>query len=505
MKTTGNLGLKKPEGTDIVDIADLNGNMDVLDTAVAAKVDKVSGKQLSTNDYTAAEKSKLAGIAAGANAYTHPNHTGDVISTGDGVTAIAAGAIVNADVNAAAAIDATKIGTGVVSNTEFGYLDGLTGGIQGQLNGKAPLVTTPQQTTAALTYYVRTDGNDSNNGLANTTGGAFRTIGKAISVIPQIVNHAVTINVAAGTYAEVVTIQGFFGSGRLDLLGDTVVSLSRQATGFYVIHNTIAIYIKGFRATNTAGAGFYASSNLNLGFDACSIISSAPTQPGFDIGGGGMVAVNGCLASNRNAALNVNGAVTVVSYVWQVGTGNAYGISVYFGKVSKHGTQPSGATPEYVTAGGDIGGGGVINPWGDNTDTTRPVGDLSRFSSGGQSIAASTISKIIFTFSANNQKNTCDIPNSRFVAPETGYYLVNCRVGITGASGYNQLMLYVNGSVNTVLAETWQNATNGLTISGASILRLLAGYTVDFHVFVNAAATVNYKDENTHASIIRIA
>ncbi|MEK4520028.1 hypothetical protein NSS64_32615 [Paenibacillus sp. FSL H8-0122] len=36
MKTTGNLGLKKPDGTDIVDINDLNGNMDILDTAVKA-------------------------------------------------------------------------------------------------------------------------------------------------------------------------------------------------------------------------------------------------------------------------------------------------------------------------------------------------------------------------------------------------------------------------------------------------------------------------------------
>lgn len=38
---------------------------------VTNKVDKVSGKQLSTNDYTAAEKTKLAGIAAGANNYVH--------------------------------------------------------------------------------------------------------------------------------------------------------------------------------------------------------------------------------------------------------------------------------------------------------------------------------------------------------------------------------------------------------------------------------------------------
>lgn len=44
---------------------------------VGGKVDKVSGKQLSTNDYTNAEKTKLAGVAAGANAYTHPTTAGN--------------------------------------------------------------------------------------------------------------------------------------------------------------------------------------------------------------------------------------------------------------------------------------------------------------------------------------------------------------------------------------------------------------------------------------------
>lgn len=40
------------------------------DTALALKVDKISGKGLSTEDYSTAEKSKLAGIATGATAYT---------------------------------------------------------------------------------------------------------------------------------------------------------------------------------------------------------------------------------------------------------------------------------------------------------------------------------------------------------------------------------------------------------------------------------------------------
>ena len=49
---------------------------------------------------------------------------------------IAAGAIVNADVNASAAIDATKIHDGTISNTEFGYLNGVTSAIQTQLDAK---------------------------------------------------------------------------------------------------------------------------------------------------------------------------------------------------------------------------------------------------------------------------------------------------------------------------------------------------------------------------------
>ncbi|MDO4360356.1 MAG: hypothetical protein Q4C28_12670 [Escherichia coli] len=38
-------------------------------------VEKETGKGLSTNDYTTAEKEKLAGIAEGANKYVHPAHT----------------------------------------------------------------------------------------------------------------------------------------------------------------------------------------------------------------------------------------------------------------------------------------------------------------------------------------------------------------------------------------------------------------------------------------------
>lgn len=63
---------------------------------IANKVDKVKGKQLSTEDYTTAEKTKLSGIADNANNYTHPTTAGNkhipaggtpgqiLVNTGDG-------------------------------------------------------------------------------------------------------------------------------------------------------------------------------------------------------------------------------------------------------------------------------------------------------------------------------------------------------------------------------------------------------------------------------------
>jgi hypothetical protein len=49
---------------------------------------------------------------------------------------IADGTIVNADINASAAIDATKIHDGTISNTEFGYLNNVSSNIQTQLDAK---------------------------------------------------------------------------------------------------------------------------------------------------------------------------------------------------------------------------------------------------------------------------------------------------------------------------------------------------------------------------------
>lgn len=74
-------------GTANVDASDLPShnhsisNVTDLQTNLDNKVDKVTGKGLSTNDYTTAEKNKLANIEAEANKYVHPStHSSDIIT-----------------------------------------------------------------------------------------------------------------------------------------------------------------------------------------------------------------------------------------------------------------------------------------------------------------------------------------------------------------------------------------------------------------------------------------
>jgi len=71
--------------------------------------------------------------------------SGDITIADTGVAAISSGVIVNADINASAAIDASKLADGSVSNTELQYINSLTSNAQTQLNNlntlKAPLAS----------------------------------------------------------------------------------------------------------------------------------------------------------------------------------------------------------------------------------------------------------------------------------------------------------------------------------------------------------------------------
>ncbi|CQR58407.1 C1q-like domain-containing protein [Paenibacillus riograndensis] len=526
MQTTGNLGLKKPDGTDIVDIADLNGNMDVLDTAVKnvqdhavdtvkhitaaertawnAKASTAAATASAAGLMAAADKAKLDGVAAGANKYVHPNHTGDVTSTGDGVTAIAPGVIVNADINAAAAIDATKIGTGVVSNAEFGYLDGVTSGIQGQLNSKAPLATTPQQTTADITYYVRTDGNDGNNGLANTAGGAFRTIQKAVSMIPDTVNHFVAVNVAAGTYAEIISLSGYSGSGQIAVMGDSVVSTSRTVDAIKMYSNSCFVTVNGFNCLPPSGTNAVSViSSVGALINNINSTVAAGTGAGLDVNLSNIRATS-CNFSNKFIAVNaVNASVAYIENF--TGSGNTWGNRSVLGSVvTAAGTRVTGTSGD-SSDNGILTYGGVINPWGDNTHDIRAIVWCGGLASG-LTTTASAWNLLRYVISTNQQSGY-NTTTGVFTSPQTGWYKIKAAVQLQSAPAATyQLGILQNGSSRWIADVLTTTVTTHTFLSGDIFLYLPAGQTAAIQLYTDmySVAIVNGMD-TTHLEIVRVA
>lgn len=170
----------------------LDGVTENVQTQLNNKVDKITGKGLSTQDYTSAEKTKLSGIEEGAQKNTvtgikgsaetvyrtgNVNITatniglGNVNNTSDtdkpisaatqtalnGKQAKVTGAATtitgdNLTANRALVSNSSgKVAVSAVTATELGYLDGVTGNIQTQLNGKlssAPVTSVNNKTGA---------------------------------------------------------------------------------------------------------------------------------------------------------------------------------------------------------------------------------------------------------------------------------------------------------------------------------------------------------------------
>ena len=98
----------------------------VINTALGNKVDKVSGKGLSTNDFTAAYKNKLDNLDTTLNNKQNAITGAATTITSNNLTA-----------NRALISDSSgKISVSSITNTKLGYLSGVTSDIQTQLDNK---------------------------------------------------------------------------------------------------------------------------------------------------------------------------------------------------------------------------------------------------------------------------------------------------------------------------------------------------------------------------------
>lgn len=92
------------------------------------KVDKVSGKQLSTEDFTTEEKNKLAGIEEGATNYQHPATHAPSIIAQDASNRFVTDAQKTAWNGKASTDIATTSANGLMSSTDKTKVDGIDAG-----------------------------------------------------------------------------------------------------------------------------------------------------------------------------------------------------------------------------------------------------------------------------------------------------------------------------------------------------------------------------------------
>lgn len=166
-----------------------------------------------------------------------------------------------------------------------------------------------EQLAANRTYYVRTDGSDGNNGLANSSGGAFLTIQKAIDTVAalDLSIYNVTIQVADGTYTGTVTVTGpWVGSGSVTLQGNTTTPANVVITTAAAGAAALSVQLGG----RLSVAGF-------------KLVSSGTGPTAGLKSSGSAILVTGAMdfgAANRQMQATVSGTITF-------GTGITYNIS----------------------------------------------------------------------------------------------------------------------------------------------------------------------------------
>lgn len=169
-----------------------------------------------------------------------------------------------------------------------------------------------ERLAAPLTYFVRSDGSDANQGLAGTPGGAFATIQKAVDTVVSIDlgGFTATIQVGPGTWTAPVALKS--------LVGGTAVILGEEATPS-AVHLDVATglgciqalgivgkwSVRGVRMSHSAVAGLIANQNAvldfqNVEFGACAV-AHVLASTGSKIFATGPYAVVGNAASHWSA------------------------------------------------------------------------------------------------------------------------------------------------------------------------------------------------------------
>ncbi|MEK5036353.1 hypothetical protein MKY96_33525 [Paenibacillus sp. FSL R7-0302] len=298
MKTTSNLGLKKPEGADIVDINDLNGNMDILDTAVKAVQDHTSD---TTRHITAAERTAWNAKANKSDIPSSLPASGGNADTVDGFhasTGSAANSIVaqdaNQDITVRRFISNAAQGTAPFGVTSTTAVTNLNADMVDGYNMNQDV-----QTTASPSF--QTVSSTASNGFIAKLAGykswiMYRPADQTLVLTPSTAANGTAPSLAVNT-SYIFSDSGVFKSYQLQAAsGNGTAPLVISSTT--LVANLNADMIDGFHASANGGSGNTAAVRDASGFlNATRFVSVAST------GSAPLAVTSTTLVDNLNADL----------------------------------------------------------------------------------------------------------------------------------------------------------------------------------------------------------
>lgn len=204
-----------------------------------------TGKGLSSNDYTSAEKTKLSGIAEGANKYVHPSYTAqksglykvtvDASGHVSATTAVAKADITGLGIPAqdTTYADATTSTHGLMSAADKTKLDGVATGAQAnkiesvKVNGTALTPDSSKAVNVDLSAYAKSS--DVTKEIASAVSGVTQIDYSVVEALPSTGKKGVIYLVANSGSGNNIYDEYIYINSKFEKLGSREMDLSSYA------------------------------------------------------------------------------------------------------------------------------------------------------------------------------------------------------------------------------------------------------------------------------------
>ena len=285
-----------------------------------------------------------------------------------------ANSVTNADINASAAIDWSKIApSSTVSATELGYLDGVTSAIQTQIDSKlatstaastyAPLAspaltgvpTAPtaaantNTTQVATTAYVQTEIAD----LVNSAPAALDTLNELAASLGNDANFATTVTNSLATKLPLAggTMSGAIAMGTNKITGVGNPTSNQDAATKYYVDNTVVAPSNLTGPITSVGSATSVASQTGTG--STFVMQNSPTLTTPALGVATATSINGTSIPSSKTLV----ATDSTAYVVPSQTGNSGKYLTTDGTTSSWGTvdalpSQTGNSGKYLTTNG---------------------------------------------------------------------------------------------------------------------------------------------------------